>query len=260
MWLHLASFLGRCWQAFRTSLGTTSLGFIAPLVVAGVSILATLYFTRDRHENDPMLGTALRVVVVVALLVFGPIFIYQALKTVYEEHRVLVARYQELAATNKQLAEDLEKHKQTLVTTDPAFANVTYLLQAFSKFRNALHGEPCVVRVTAPPEAMAMANMVAQLSIAASNCSTFGPDEQGNPDLDKQALSGMSPDFVIFHAAEDDKAAWTLFDRLSSRIMMKTSYDPPKVTWSPVVPRAHIVWLQFGTHAQWKSEFLATQN
>jgi hypothetical protein len=235
------------------------LGFIAPLVVAGVSILGTLYFTRERHENDHTMKVALRAVVVVALLVFGPIFIYQSLKLVYEEHRTLVARYRELDATNKQLAEDLERHKHTLVTTDPAFANVTYMLQAFSIFRSALRGEPCVVRVTAPPEAMAMARMVAQLSIAASNCPTFGPDEQGNPDLDKQALSGMSSDFVIFHAADDDQAAWTLFDRLSSRIMMKTSYDPPKITWSPVVPRAHIVWLQFGTHAQWKSEFLARQ-
>lgn len=118
MWPHFIGLLARCWQSFRTSLSTTSLGFIAPLVVAGVSILVTL-LVLGQHDGEATsrkrrgeITVAVSVVVVVALLVFGPIFLYQGVvKTMYNEHQELVTRFRDLQNRNQEKDKQIQEIK-----------------------------------------------------------------------------------------------------------------------------------------------------
>ena len=121
MWPHFIGLLARSWQSFRTSLSTTSLGFIAPLVVAGVSILISL-LVLGQHEGEVTLKrrrremtVALFVIVVVALLVFVPIFLYQGLvKTMYNEHQELVTRVKELQNKGQEKDKQMQELKVKL--------------------------------------------------------------------------------------------------------------------------------------------------
>jgi hypothetical protein len=82
------------------------------------------------------------------------------------------------------------------------------MLQAFRGFRNAIGKESYVVSVTALTESAPLASTIAQLSIQASNCPTFGPfPSDMDPDQKTLASSGMVPDAIVFHAPRDDKAA-----------------------------------------------------
>jgi hypothetical protein len=253
VWPAVISFLLRSWESFRNSLGTTSLGFIAPLVVSVVSVVATLYFILREQGMAAMkiswkqdAWVALRVIVVVTVLVYGPIFLYQGIvRTIYNDRQLAV----QLAQQNTELSAKLEKKRHSLDTTDPVFPNTIYLLQAFSIYRHALGGAPCQIKVTAPPESQAMANMVAQFSNSVSSCNTFGPLEtRTNPDVEKETMDGMVPDLIVFHAARNDRAADQLFNGLGNQIQLKRSYEIP--AGSP----KHFVWLQFGTRTKWNSE------
>jgi hypothetical protein len=101
---------------------------------------------------------------------------------------------------------------------------------------------------------------VAQFSNSVSDCLTFGPFPGGNPDYDKQAIGGMIPDTVIFHAAKDDRPALELFSRLSS--LMKTrlghEFPPDFKSHYHLNPgfggRERIMWLQFGNEVKWNSQ------
>ena len=121
MWAHFIGLLARSWQSFRISLGTTRLGFIALLVVAGVSILVTL-LVLVQHEGEATskrrrgeITVAVCVVVVVALLVFVPIFLYQGIvKTMYNEHQELVTRVKELQNKNQEKDKQMQELKVKL--------------------------------------------------------------------------------------------------------------------------------------------------
>ena len=86
---HFINLLSHSWDSFRSALGT--LGFIAPLVVSVVSIVATLYYILRKHGKEAMLKhwkdnalIALCVTLVVTLVVYGPIWFYTGLmKTVF---------------------------------------------------------------------------------------------------------------------------------------------------------------------------------
>jgi hypothetical protein len=157
-----------------------------------------------------------------------------------------------------QLERDLEIHRHSVSTTDPVFPNLIYMLQAFAVFRSEVHGESCVVRITAPATSQPLASVFAQLSVATSNCATFGPDAplNTNPDLESEAMNGMMPDAIVFHAAHDDRAANELFMRLYNQIKLVRSYKMPNATdyQSPPGGYAHTVWLQFGSQVKWNSE------
>ena len=160
------------------------------------------------------------------LVVVYPVFV---VRTVYYLHAG--SRYESSvdAERYQQVSADLKFHRHNIATTDPVFGNLIDLLSAFSIFRNSLHGESCVVRVTAPPQSLPMASAIAQLQIAASNCATFGPDAlfDRNPDLLNETMKGIVPDAIVFHAAKDDTAANQLFSRLSNLIKLVRSYQLP---------------------------------
>jgi len=146
MWTrHLFSLLHRMWTAFHESLGATTLGFVAPLVVSIISIAVTLYYILRQQGRDAMLkhwkenaGIALRVTVIVSALVYGPIFIYESAKTVYEDHQSLVKQRDDLAQSNINLALELRRKRGTLLPSEPAFYNMTHILSAFMSYRTAI--------------------------------------------------------------------------------------------------------------------------
>ena len=192
--------------------------------------------------------------------VFGLVllaFVVFAGVTIYADHQSLVSQNVELRRRKTDLESTLHKKTHSLDTTDPVFPNIIYLLEAFNVFRHANKGVPCVVRLTAPPDSLPMASMVAQFSNSVSGCYTFGPEGPGNPDLDKIAIEGMIPDAIVFHAARDDKAADELFNRLSNQIQLRRSYEIPNEIRNYRIPeqgQEHIIWLQFGTRVKWNSE------
>jgi hypothetical protein len=196
-------------------------------------------------------------IVVVAMLVWG-VFV---IRTIYYLRTGMRYAYTQEIQRNKDLKAQLEHREKEMDTSDPVFGNTVHLLGAFSGFRDYLHGESCVVHITAPNESMGFASMVAQFSIATSNCPTFGPDGVGfdrNPDLAHATLDGMEPNVIVFHAARDDKAANELFAQLSNLMPLKRSYDPlanaARFYQTPSGGYAHTVWLQFGPNAGWIGE------
>lgn len=112
MWPHFVNLLAQSWHSFRDSLGTTTLGFIAPLVVSVLSIVLTLYSILRQHGKDAMLKhwkedakIAVRVTVIVTVLVYGPILFYEGLvKSVFDDHQSLVSTNAHLNAQTRDLS------------------------------------------------------------------------------------------------------------------------------------------------------------
>jgi hypothetical protein len=262
MWPHFVNLLQQSYNSFLSSLGTTSLGWLIGTIVLFFAVEIVTYIAvwiyrgkeamKARAKENFHIG--LFVWLVVSVVIYVPVFGYAVVKIVYGDHQSLVQANTDLMLRNKEMASKLDKKTHSLDTTDPVFPNTIYLLQAFASYRHALGGvdKPCQVKVTAPPESgsLAMASMVAQLSVAASNCSTFGPmDSSIDPDVDKEAMNGMVPGVIVFHAAKGDRAADQLFSALSNQIQLRRSYDVP--TSSSL---EHFIWLQFGTGVKWNSQ------
>ncbi len=74
-----------------------------------------------------------------------------------------------------------------------------------------------------------------------------------SPDEERDAVTGMVSGVIVFHSRRDDKAAFALFDNLSSLLPLKRSYEIPK--GSP----ENFVWLQFGPNVQWNSQRIRLQ-
>jgi len=142
--------------------------------------------------------------------------------------------------------------KNNLDVHSAAANNLMYMQQAFRSYRGMLGGfKPisCQIRITAPSNSGPMPSTVAEFSIQVTNCATFGPmPSNDNPDEERDAITGMVPGVIVFHARKNDKAAFALFDNLSNLLPLKRSYDVPK--GSP----DNFIWLQFGSNMQWNSQ------
>jgi hypothetical protein len=209
MWPHFINLLGRSWESFRNSLGTTTWGFVAPLIVSIISIFVSLHRIKKQHGIEAMLKhwkqdavTALRVAFFVGLSVYGLTFVYVGIiRNIYGDHQSLVSKNQALIASDAKLSANLELHRHSIVTGDPVFPNTIYLLQAFDVYRHYRKGAPCVLYVSATPGDSGLSSVVAQFSNSASDCFTFGPFIGGNPYIDKLDADGAIPGKIVFHAA-----------------------------------------------------------
>ena len=131
----------------------------------------------------------------------------------------------------------------------------------FSTFRAEIgFSTPCQIKITAPPENIQFAATVAQLAGLASRCATFGPFSfEMDPDIERDTMSGMIPDVIIFHAIRENKEATHLFINLGNYLNLKRSYEI--ATRSRGIPAGnpeHTIWLQFGSKSKWNSQLTAS--
>jgi hypothetical protein len=272
MFVHFLHLAARSWLALMSATSTNTLGFLVwslLVVVLGWFITALSAWSNLRKQEGgwgaiaPALRTSLKgggvgVSIIVALaVVMWAIFL---VRTVYDDHMQLIAQRASDLRRTTQLERDLQVHRHSVSTSDPVFPNLIYMLQAFAVFRGEVHGESCVVRITAPAMSQPLASLFAQFSVSTSNCATFGPDAplNTNPDLESEALDGMVPDAIVFHAQREDKAANELFMRLYNQIKLVRSYKMPNAAdyQGPAGGYVHTVWLQFGSQVNWNSELV----
>lgn len=263
---HLAA---RAWTAAVAAVGTTTLGLI--LLSVALSLLIWVFSavyaritqrgsTGARKTFGQLLASSASNAFI-ALVALGSIVLLTwcvfVVRSIYFDHMNLARVHAADLKVRDELQRDLEFHRHNVSTTDPVFPNLIYMLQAFRGFRNAIDQQSCVVSVTAPAESVPIASTIAQLSIQASNCPTFGPfPSDMDPDQKTLASSGMVPDVIVFHAARDDSAALRLFEELGNQIRLVRSYDLPANPKYQVPPGgyAHTIWLQFGSNVKWNSE------
>jgi hypothetical protein len=273
MWLdHLRNLIGRSWSATTAGYGTTTLGFILWTLLLSavgwwVNVAASWYKLRKAKApnalrqalRDSLLAGKFLTVGIGAILLTS--YAYFFVRTVYQDHQLLVNRIAVLDKANADLTRELEVRKHSMVTNEPVFTNTISLLTAFDIYRHADKGKPCVVMITAPTDSNPMPTVVAQFSNWVSDCTTFGPmDSSVDPDVERRARDGMIPTKVVFHAAQDDKAADRLFNSLEGLIQLKRSYDLPSAAERthlysiPTPGQEDLIWLQFGSKVQWNEQ------
>lgn len=200
------------------------------------------------------LGKALIVTLVGMASLIAVTFLVAVPVAVFKDHESLKARVGTLHNENVELG----KRKHMLFRSDPLFVDLSYMLQTFASFRNAARvpgGYDCSVYVTAPKETFDLALMIGNLSVGPSGCSTFGPfDFNADPRAEKDAMSGMIMDKIVFHQRPDDTAANQLFNNLSNLIQCKRSYELPTNPPGFMTHSQHFVWLQFGPDVKWNDQ------
>ncbi len=262
--------LTRSWGAMISASSTSTFGFFCWMfgaaVVIGLAQIAYSRFTASGDNKPGWLGAVERTWKPV-LLEIGALTLFTltvwfsfVVRTVYFERTGMRWAYTKEVMQNSALTRELDLRKEGVVTTDPSFVNVIYLLQSFQIYRESRHGRPCVIYVTATPDSTPLASVVAQFSNSVSGCSTFGPDAVGNPDLDDMAKDGMVPGVILVHIKRDDKSGLSLQEHLGNQIQTRLSYQPPKIpkdhlyAGSPYGYTQDFVWLQFGAGVTWNSE------
>jgi hypothetical protein len=264
MWEHhLGSLFRHSWANLLAALSSSTLSIVVFTVIAPVLIfiLAVFYqwirLPKDRRNVVAVLraeaSPAVILAVVTTVVVWAVLFGWSMANTVYTDHQYLVSENGQLASRMHTLEDTLQTKANTLDTKDPVTVNLIYMMQAFRSYRGMLGGFnkiSCQVRLTAPQDSGPIASEIAQFSIQATNCTTFGPmDSNSDPDEKRDTIAGK-PGKVIFHARRDDKAAFALYDNLASLIPLERSYDVP--AGNP----QNYVWLQFGPEVKWNSELV----
>ena len=119
MWPHFVSLLSRSWASFLHAMGTTGLGFFTPVLVFALTVILTLVviFLRDGKEKmkehwQETAAIASIATVAVMLIVYGPIFAWNIVKTVYVDHQDLVNKDKELLAKNSTLVDPASRDNQ----------------------------------------------------------------------------------------------------------------------------------------------------
>jgi len=263
MWFHhFLNLLRASSDYFFLLIGTTVLGFVAALLDVLTGVAFSLARILRKEGKIAMLEnlkenakTTVQTLAVTTVVVYGTLFGYSILYTVYVDHVSLANKSAVLVKTNAELSTELEARRHEINPADPVFSNINGTMRAFQIYRHDRSGTPCVLFLTAPPSSSSLAGTLAQFSN--SDCFTFGPMPLDDPDIERLTLIGMLPNKVIFHAEKGDAAAEKLYGSLSSLIQMKRSYDLPtkKLYCLPAnVKNEKLVWLQFGSESKWNSE------
>jgi hypothetical protein len=245
------------WRALRFSVGWMGTSILA-LAVGIVRYFVPPWLDKRRKSDhlpsetpQHRLATSLKLTAAVWMVLYACAIV----AVIYQDHEGLAEANKKLSAQAADLNAELLLRKHTIITADPVFWNVSYLLQSFEAFRNSLKGQPCTVKITAPADSRAFASLIAQLSNSVSGCSTLGPmDANTDPDVGLETMDGMIPGLVVFHAPKDDAPANQLFGNLGSQIRLQRSYAPSHDYHVPSDGSTHEIWLQFGTGSKWISQ------
>jgi hypothetical protein len=247
-----ARLLLRAWANLLSSLGTSGLAVtVFSIAVPVCSFAASILYLGWRHGRSfaalkdtaktllvPATGITIAVTGAAWTLLFG----FSVIRTVYYEHGFLTKE-------NARLQTELNDRTHSLRLTDPATGTMFQVIRAFGLFRRHIGEQAsCLIRITAPNESQSTALMVAQLAWVGTFCQVFGPvDINRDPGAEKEAISGMQHDLVVFHMAKGQHAD-ALYADLGTLLRLKRSYEVPK--GSP----DNFLWLQFGTGRQWSAE------
>lgn len=274
--------LGRTWQAFVGAFGNTTLGFVVPVIVIPVVGLVLVFLVTLIREGragvKTHLGKTFTLAAIVAIcgeaLVYGSIFGYWLLRTVYQYHQELASAATAIRLTDKQSSDtinatyegqlkqlqgelssaksELDSRKHMLHVGDPAFHNMTDTVRAFMTWRrNIGYNAPCRILVTTPDkEDGGLFMTFITFAVFGSNCPNGDLNNVGvRPEnVEAETNKGMIPGVIVFHAPPDAKGANQLETELSNLFQVKRAYtipgDAPENT----------VWLQFGTGVEWSSQ------
>ena len=269
MWEHhLGNLFRHAWANLLVALSSSTLSVVIFSVVVPIVLFVFLMgyqwlrTPKDRRRVLAVLraGTTTAVIstVIVTVVVWSALFGWSVANTIYTDHENLASDVRQLTKDNQQLQSTLQTKTHNLDPRDPVTGNLIYLLQAFRSYRGALGGFnkiDCQVRLTAPHDSGLITSEIAEFSIQATNCTTFGPIPYDNdPDEKRDTFTDIESGKIIFHARRDDKAAFALYDNLSSLIPLERSYEVP--VGSP----QNYVWLQFGPGVKWNSELASQRN
>jgi hypothetical protein len=132
---HFINLMQRAWGLFTQKEGTTTPGFASNIAWPIISLVVAWYLIRRergkeaamKHSEEALL--AVRVVVIVALLIYGPMAAWCVVKTVYEDHQSLAKRNGELVRKNRELG-DTNSHLVDPKSRDDEIAELKRRLDA----------------------------------------------------------------------------------------------------------------------------------
>jgi len=294
MWPHFVSFFHTVNHWFFGSLGTTPLGWFAENVVLFfLTVLVTLIVTlclrgkeaTTRHfKENVVIGVVSYVVIMLSL--WGYLYFRSVYHSAYEDHEYFVEKVKNIRSGDQEnlsgtsgglkkqieyfqrknyaLQAELEKRKHSMVAGDPAFQNTLSLLRAAQSYREGRKGQTCVTYITAPPKSYEFAFAIQQI-IGPGNCAPFGPmpfDLHSGTEEEKLAMQDVQDMFIVCHVTKGDTVGEKFCSDLGNDLLVKISYAPlPNPEKHYRLDRGagteKIVWLQFGTDAQWKGEYYA---
>jgi hypothetical protein len=266
---HAAHFALRIIGSYTGSLGTTLLGYFAPILVV---LLAFVLSARAKAKvagwtkvlNDAWkewrkpAGIAL-------LVVYGLIFSWAFVREAWKDHRDSVIEKADLktkleiaTVTISQLNADLRLKTLVPHFRDPAFGIVAGGAQAFMKFRRAIGPDAsCSILTTEPsnrigPDIGDISYTIISVGVMGANCPNGNLRNIGVKDENIELLSHKDeiPGTVVLHALPETKGIITLQDDLSVLFPIKRSYTFPV----PVTSSQNVIWLQFGPDMKWNSE------
>jgi hypothetical protein len=98
---HFSNFLVAAWDLFIQEEGTTSPGFFSNIAWPLISLVVAWFLIRkergkvaaERHLKEEI-KLAVRVVIIVALLIYGPMALWCVVRTTYDDHHNMASRWQ----------------------------------------------------------------------------------------------------------------------------------------------------------------------
>jgi hypothetical protein len=288
MWPHFWHLVAMSGSAACNDIGTKPFGVIFFACIFIVTQIVLLCWRGWAAMRLHWVGTVALDVGVLALGFVG-LWGWNILKTVYDDHQYLVGKVSDVRSQTQQslsgstnalnktilslqhdksaLAAEIEKRKHSMMVSDPAFQNTLHLLQLSQRYKDSRRGQICVTYITAPPQTYQFAFAIQQI-IGAGPCAMFGPSEfdlHSETDAEKLAMQDAQSDFIICHVSEGDMVGESFCGDLANELPVKLSYRPlPTPAKLYHLDRGagseKIVWLQFGTNAQWKSQLYGRNN
>jgi len=189
LWFHhFMNLFARVFVNTYTFLGTSPGGIIAQVVLLFLTQVRRGWRTLNYWKTEWRNGIKRAVFALAA--VWAVVFMGCTVTTIYGDHISGVEANKRLMAENNslkgkldatkdknapassaliqrnaELAAVLERKRNMLDLTDPAFSNMLQLQRAFGTYRRSIGFDaPCVIKITAPTETQEMALVVAQLA------------------------------------------------------------------------------------------------
>ena len=257
--LHIAHLLLRTLDNAVAAQGKTRFGLLLALAIPTL-VWADKFFRRWRelrreHAPSPAhqafqesmeLGKR---TLLYTVLVAAAVSTWFLISTIYQDHELCANSNRRLQARNLELQGAVQKKRQNLDTTDPAFQNMMQTIGAFMTYRQSIGPRAdCHMLITAPKDAFVAP--FSSFAVLGTRCMNGNLQNIGvKPENEEEeSLKGALPGMLVLHAYPGAKGADRLVDMLSSLIQTRRSYTFP--TKAP----ANTIWIQFGPGTRWNTD------